>query len=107
MNKVDPFRFMAGNYGERVTDAVYIELGDATIYFSNKQLIAMIARDTLYRTDAIASSIVYKRLRSAMLRQKPKKVHQVRREDLNALVEEAIMTMASKLVDNKLGAPRL
>lgn len=104
--KIDPLRFMVANYGERVTDACYVELGETTIYFSGKQLIALISRDTLYRTDEIETGIIYKRLRSATLRQRPKRVHQVKREDLIALVEEAIMTMASKLVDNKLSPPR-
>ena len=94
---------MATNYVDRVNDAVCVELGETTIYFSNRKVIAMVAHDALYRVADLDSGIVYKRIRNAMLRHKPRRVHQMKREDLNAMVEAAIMTMASKLVDDKLG----
>lgn len=103
MAKPNPLRFMCGNYIDRVNDACFIELGETVIYFSGRKVIAMVAHDALYRVADLDSGIVYKRIRNAMLRHKPKRVHQMKREDLNAMVEAAIMTMASKLVDEKLG----
>lgn len=93
---------MSGNYIDRVNDATYVELGDTTVYFSGKQIIAMAAHDALYRVSDLDSGIVYKRIRTALMRHKPKTVHQMKRDDLHAMVDAAIMTMASKLVDEKL-----
>jgi hypothetical protein len=103
MAKGRPLRFISGNYIDRVNDAVFVEIGETTVYFADRKVIAMYAHDALYRVNALDSGIMYKRVRSAMLRHKPRKVHEMKREDLNAMVEAAIMTMASKLVDEKLG----
>lgn len=105
MAKPATVRFGASNYVDRVNDAVAVELGEATVYFCNRKIISMVAHDTLYRVDGVDSGIVYKRIRNAMMRHKPRKVHQMKREDLNAMVEAAIMALASKLVDNRLQSP--
>lgn len=99
----NPLRFMASTYVDRVNDAVCVELGETVVYFSNKKVIAMAVHDALYRISDLDSGIIYKRIRHAMVRHKPKKVYQMNRDDLNAMVEATIMTMASKLVDSKLG----
>jgi len=103
MAKASPLRFMAASYLDRVTDACYVQLGETTVYFSNQKLIAMSIRDTLYRVTESDSAVTHKRVRAALLRANAKKIHQMKREELNALVEEAIMTMASKIIDSKLG----
>jgi hypothetical protein len=103
MAKANPLRFMASTYVDRVNDAVCVELGDTVIYFSNKKVIAMYAQEALYRVDKLDSGILYKRVRHATMRHSPRKIHQMSREDLAAMVEAALMTMAAKLVDEKMG----
>lgn len=103
MRKSDPLRFMSGNYLDRTSDACYVEIGDATVYFSHQKAIALIAGGCLYRVNGLDSGIIYKRVRSALLRQKPIKVQEMSRADLNTLIEAAIMNMASRLVEEKLG----
>jgi hypothetical protein len=98
----NPIRFMAGNYVHRVDDACYVQLGDATVYFAGEKIIAFVASNVIYRTSELDNGIVYKRIRSAVMRHKASKVHQVTRDDLHTMVEAAIMTMASKLVDERL-----
>jgi hypothetical protein len=98
----NPLRFNAGNYVHRVDDACFVELGESIVYFAGQKMIAMVAHDTLYRVSELDSGITYKRIRAALLRHKPRKVHEMKREDLHAMAEAAIMTMASKLVDEKL-----
>ena len=98
----NPLRFNAGNYVHRVDDACFVELGDSTIYFASQKMIAMVTHDTLYRCHELDSGIVYKRIRAALMRHKPKKVHEMKREDLHAMAEAAILYMASKLVDERL-----
>lgn len=102
MAKANPLRFNAGNYVHRVDDACYVQLGEATVYFHSEKIIAMAVHDALYRVAELESGIVYKRIRAALMRHSSKKVHQMKREDLQAMVDAAIMTMASKLVDEKL-----
>jgi hypothetical protein len=98
----NPLRFNAGNYVSRVDDACFVEIGEATVYFAGHKVIAMAASDVIYRVNELDSGIVYKRLRAAVQRHKAKKVHQMKRDELHAMVEAAIMTMASKLVDDRL-----
>lgn len=95
-------RFRAANYVDRVNDAVFVELGETTVYFCNQKVIALMTCDTFYRVEGLENGTVYKRIRSAAGRHQPRKIHQMKRDELNAMVEVAIMAMASKLVDNRL-----
>jgi hypothetical protein len=103
MAKLKPLKFMASTYVDRVNDAVCVQLGETVVYFSNKKLIAMYAQEALYRIDKLDTNVGFKRIRNATMRHSPRKVHEMSREDLAAMVEAAIMTMAAKLVDEKMG----
>lgn len=96
-------RFAAGNYVNRVDGACYVQLGEAVVYFAGEKLIALASKNVLYRINDLDSGIIYKRLRAALMRhQANSRVHQVSRADLQSLVEAAIMTLASNLVDDKM-----
>ena len=94
----------SGNYVSRSDGATYVTIGDVTVYFSEEKVIALVIGDTLYRTKELDSGIVYKRLRSALLRHKAKNVMQITRDDLHHHVEAAILQLATALIDEKLTA---
>jgi hypothetical protein len=97
-------RFSSGNYIDRVSDACFVQLDEATVYFANRKIIALAAHDTFYRVAELDSGVVYKRLRAALQRHKGMtKVVQMKRADILPLVEAAVMAMGARLVDRELG----
>ena len=97
-------KFQCGNYVERVDGACFVRLDRHTMYFSHGSLIAVIVNDMMYRSEALNSGIQYKRIHAAMQRQPAaKRTKVVSQEELNAMVEVAIMQMAAHLVREKVG----
>lgn len=97
-------KFNCGNYMERIDGACFVTLDRHTMYFSHGKLIAVIYDDVLYRSEGLENGIIYKRVRAAVNRQPARRgVKMVPADELNAMVEVAIMNMAARLVDEKLG----
>ena len=95
----------SGNYASRVDGATFVMLGEATVYFADGKPIALAAKDVLYRIDKPYNNggVLYKRLRTVSLRHSDKsRIHVVGQADLQAMVEAAVMTMASNLVDERI-----
>lgn len=94
---------LCGNYIERTDGAVYVRLDKTTIYFSNQKIIAIIQDSVMYRDAEETSGHAYRRINAALQRQPCKETKNVQKHELHAMVDIAIMHLASRLVDEKLG----
>jgi len=92
-----------GNYIDRVDGAVFFRLGDSTMYFSNHKLIAIVTDGVMYRDGTETNGHIYRRIKVALDRQTVRAVKEVSTIELRDMAEVAIMTMARRLVDGKLG----
>lgn len=92
-----------GNYIERVDGAVYVRLDQTTVYFSQNKIIAIIHDKTMYRDADETQGQAYRRINAAIKRQQCREIKNISKPELHGMVEAAIMMLASRLVDEKLG----
>lgn len=92
----------AGNYLDRSTGSVYLEIGKSKIYFYERQVVAVVADRVLYRSREMSGGIVYKRVRQAVLASEAMHVSEVSRQELQDMAVGLVMKEVGEEMDKRL-----
>jgi len=92
----------AGNYLDRSTGSVYIEIGKSKIYFHERKIVAIVVAGTLYRQKEFAEGIVYKRVRAAVMNSEARHVTEITRQEMQDMAVGLIMQEVSEEMDKRL-----
>jgi hypothetical protein len=98
-----PIHFSCGNFVERADGAIFIKIDTTTAYYSHNKLIAIMYDNVLYREREETRGPIYKRIHTVMRHTAAKKTKFTTGVELKAMLEVAIMNMASRLIDDRLG----
>lgn len=94
-------RIRAGNYVDRASGAVYVQIDASRIYFHTEQVVAVVAGGILFRSAQLKGGIVHRRIRAAVGRD-VMKVVEIPHPELNEMATKIIIQAASDEIDRQL-----
>jgi len=96
--------FMAGVYLDNVAGATFVKLGRCTVYFYNSKIVGVLVGDVIYRCiENRRNPSHHKRVKQALHERNGIKTgYDVSEQELKEKAGDAVLMLASKLIDARL-----